>query len=117
MLDTGGRSMKEQTHGLLERIRRYAMQEGSVEGRGTWLRQQGEMRFAPDRPWMPFEAEEWFEGSGIDFRWRARVRMAPIVSAQVVDSFEGGRCACQPPTRREFRTRLAGPLPLRRRCA
>jgi hypothetical protein len=26
-------------------------------------------------------------------------------------------CACQPPTRREFRTRLAGPLPLRRRCA
>jgi len=85
--------MKEQTHGLLERIRHYAMQEGSVEGRGTWLRQQGEMRFAPDRPWMPFEAEEWFEGSGTDFRWRARVRMAPFVSAQVVDSFEGGRGA------------------------
>jgi hypothetical protein len=85
--------MQEQARELLERIRHFAMPEGSVECKGTWLRQVGEMRFAPDRPWMPFEAEEWFEGSGIDFRWRARVRMAPIMSARVVDSFEGGRGA------------------------
>src|SRR3990172_7872357 len=86
-------SMQGQVHDLLERIRRHAMPEGPVECRGTWLRQQGEMRFAPDRPWMRFEAEQWFEGSGIDFRWQARARMAPFVSARVVDSFERGKGA------------------------
>jgi hypothetical protein len=83
--------MPEQAPGLLERIRRFAMPDGPVECRGTWLRQEGEMRFAPDRPWLRFEAEEWFEGKGIDFRWHARVRMAPFVSARVVDVFQSGR--------------------------
>ena len=76
--------------GLLERIRAFAMPEGPLECRGTWLRQQGEMRFAPDRPWLSFEAEQWFEGNGIGFRWRARVRMAPFVRASVVDAFQNG---------------------------
>jgi hypothetical protein len=51
------------------------------------------MRFAPDRPWLPFEAQQWFEGNGIDFRWQARVRLAPFVRASVLDSFEAGRGA------------------------
>jgi hypothetical protein len=90
MLDVRRVAMQEQVHGLLERIRRCAMPEGAVECRGTWLRQRGEMRFAPNRPWLPFEAEQWFEGSGIDFRWLAQVRVAPLVRARVVDSFERG---------------------------
>jgi hypothetical protein len=77
--------------GLLERIRHCAMPDGTMDCRGTWLRQKGEMRLAPGRPWLPFEAEQWFPGSGIEFRWQARVRMAPLVRARVVDSFEGGR--------------------------
>jgi hypothetical protein len=76
---------------LLERIRQCAMPAGAVECRGTWLRQEGEMRFAPGRPWMPFKAEEWFLGGGIEFRWQAWVRMAPLVRARVVDSFEAGK--------------------------
>ncbi len=48
------------------------------------------MRFAPSRPWMPFNAEQWFCGEGISFRWRAWFRMGPFVRARVVDSFEGG---------------------------
>jgi hypothetical protein len=83
----------DDVRGLLERVQTFAMPEGPVECRGTWLRQQGEMRLAPDRPWLPFEAEQWFEGNGLDFRWRARVRMALFVSARVVDSFERGRGA------------------------
>lgn len=75
---------------LLERVRHFAMPEGSVECRGAWLRQRGEMRFASDRPWLPFEAEQWLEGSGVDFRWLAQVRMAPLVRARVIDSFEHG---------------------------
>jgi len=67
------------------------MPEGAAACAGTWLRQEGEMRFSPDRPWMPFTAEQWFRGSGVDFRWQASVRMAPFIRARVVDSFEDGR--------------------------
>jgi hypothetical protein len=49
------------------------------------------MRFAPGRPWMPFKAEQWFRGGGIEFRWQAWMRMAPLIRARVIDSFEGGR--------------------------
>ncbi len=75
---------------VIERVRRFAMPHGDVGVRGTWLRQRGEMRFAPDRRWVPFDAEQLFDGSGIDFRWVARVRMAPVVSASVVDAFQNG---------------------------
>lgn len=81
----------EQTAILLERIRNFAMPDGPVECGGTWLKQRGEMRMGADKPWLPFEAEQRFEGTGIDFRWRAWIRMAPLVPALVVDSFEHGR--------------------------
>ena len=76
---------------LLERIRHFAMPDGPFACRGTWLRQVGEMRFAPDRPWLPFQAEQWFPGAGIEFKWQARIRMAALIRAHVVDSFEDGR--------------------------
>jgi hypothetical protein len=83
--------MTEETRELLERVRRFAMPAGPTPCKGTWLRQVGEMRFAPDRPWFPFEAEQWFEGEGLDFRWEARARMAPLLRARVTDAFEDGR--------------------------
>ena len=54
---------------LLERIRNGAMPGGALECKGTWVRQEGEMRLGPDRPWLPFTAEQWFPGNGIDFHW------------------------------------------------
>lgn len=75
---------------LLERVRSYAMPKGAVEYRGAWLRQEGEMRFTPERRWMTFTAEQWFPGRSIDFRWRAWLRMAPFVGARVDDSFQSG---------------------------
>ena len=87
----GAMIASEVTSALLERIRLHAMPDGPVECRGTWLRQQGEMRFEPDRPWLPFRAEQWFIGDGVDFRWAAQVRMAPLVRARVIDAFEGGK--------------------------
>lgn len=77
--------------GLLERIRRCAMPDGTLECQGTWLQQEGEMRFAPNRPRLPFRAKQWFPGTGIELRWEAQVRMAPLVRAHVIDSFEGGK--------------------------
>ena len=76
---------------LLEQIRNCAILDGPIEYGGTWLQQEGEMRFAPDRPWLPFRAEQWLPSSGIEFRWEAWIRMAPLLRARVVDSFEGGR--------------------------
>jgi hypothetical protein len=63
MADKGGLVA---VRGLLERIRRGAMPGGPLECGGTWLRQTGEIRMATDRPWLPFEAQEWFEGAGLD---------------------------------------------------
>jgi hypothetical protein len=39
--------------GLLERIRCFAMLEGEIKCRGIRLRQEGEMRLTPNRPWLP----------------------------------------------------------------
>jgi len=75
---------------LLERVRHCALPQGEIPCRGTWLRQKGEMRLAPGRAWLPFTAEEWFEGDGIDFRWQAKVRRAPLLTARVVDSYRNG---------------------------
>src|SRR5208282_4073214 len=83
--------MQEQTRGLLERIRRFAMPEGEFKCGGVRLRQEGEMRLAPDRPWLPFWAEQWFACANVDFQWRAWMRMKPFMSVRVVDSFQNGR--------------------------
>jgi hypothetical protein len=85
------RSDATRTEALLERIRHCAMPEGSVECQGTWLRQEGEMRVARGRPWMRFKAEQWFPGTGVDFRWKAWFRMAHIIPIRIVDCFENGR--------------------------
>jgi hypothetical protein len=82
--------MPDQGSSLVERVRCFAMPHGEVACRGAWLRQTGELRFGPDRPWLPFDAEQSFDGPGIDFRWAARVRMAPLLHARVVDAFQGG---------------------------
>jgi hypothetical protein len=76
---------------ILDRVRRCARVDGVRACRGSFLRQKGEMRLAPDAPWRDFRAQEWFLGSGVTFRWRARLHMAPLLRATVADSFEDGR--------------------------
>lgn len=82
--------MPEPGLALTDRVRQWAMPNGVVAPKGTWLRQSGEMRLAPDQPWLPFQADQSFIGPGVDYRWRARVRMAPLLVARVVDAFENG---------------------------
>jgi hypothetical protein len=83
--------MDKLTLDLLERMRRFAMPDGPVRCTKTWLRQVGEIRFAPDDPWKQFEAEETFDASGVNFRWNARMQMARIVPAKIRDGFAEGR--------------------------
>jgi len=51
------------------------------------------MRLAVDGPWIPFDAEQRFEGTGLDFAWRAHARIARLLPVTVVDAFAGGRGA------------------------
>lgn len=64
---------------------------GRVErARIVRLEQQGEMRLGPDKPWQPFLAEEYLAVRSVGFVWQARVRVAPLFSAIVIDRFTHG---------------------------
>ncbi len=70
-----------------------AILQSKAGGNAAWLRQRGEMRLEPGGPWLPFVAQEWFEGGDIDFRWRAWASMGPLLRLRVVDAFEHGKGA------------------------
>ncbi len=57
---------------------------------GTLVHQRGEIRLAPDKPWLPFSAEQTLEARKTGFVWHARVKMAPLVTGVVEDAFEDG---------------------------
>ena len=59
--------------------------------RGTILEQTGEIRLAPERPWMPFTAQQSCSAEKTGFVWRARVKMAPFVTGVVEDAYQNGR--------------------------
>lgn len=48
------------------------------------------MRLGPDKPWMPFSAEQTFDAGRVGFVWHARVKMAPLVTCVVDDAYEDG---------------------------
>ena len=75
---------------ILQRVRRFAMPEGDVEPRDFRFAQTGEMRLAPDQPWLPFTAEQWMSGGSLDFRWTAWSRLARVAPVRVVDALERG---------------------------
>ena len=76
---------------LLEKVRARALGPGTPDVSAVRLRQRGEIRLAPDKPWLPFEADQVVRASVAEFRWTARVRMAPLVTVRVVDAYEDGR--------------------------
>jgi uncharacterized protein DUF6544 len=66
------------------------MPYGLVKLQGVWLRQSGEMRLTPSDPWFPFQAEQTFGPRGLDFRWRAKMKLNRILPATITDSFVFG---------------------------
>ncbi|MCO4771983.1 MAG: hypothetical protein KDA24_18270 [Deltaproteobacteria bacterium] len=61
-----------------------------AEARGTLLEQDGTIRLDPDKPWMPFSAEQRMDAFEPGFVWHARFKMAPLVTGVVEDAFECG---------------------------
>ncbi len=99
-------SADSQAELLLERVRRFALPEPRAQCRRFLLRQSGEIRMAPDKPWLEFKAEQWFDAAGLDFRWTARARVARIIPVTVNDAFERGRGLLS--------VRIAGLIPMAR---
>lgn len=54
------------------------------------LTQEGEMRLKPDGRWLPFRATEELDARQVAFSWRARFRLAPLVSLRVDDAYAAG---------------------------
>ena len=75
---------------VLEAQRR-ALLGASPRHRGaTVLEQRGDLRLGPDKPWMPFTAEQRLDAQQSGFVWHARVKMAPLVTCVVEDAYEDG---------------------------
>lgn len=85
-----GTAVEARASSLLERIRFHAMPEGAEGTAGSRLSQRGVLRLAPDRPWLPFQAEQTFDPFRLDFRWSSRVRLAGILPLRIEDSYRSG---------------------------
>lgn len=75
---------------VAEHYRRNVLDEPSTQ-RGTRFEQKGEMRLAPEKGWLPFTAEQTCAADETRFVWKARFRMAPLVTGTVEDAYEDGR--------------------------
>ena len=76
---------------IVQRYLRMALPEGIPAVSGVTLSQQGEMRLKEgSQRWYPFTATERFELNPPEFAWYARMRLAPLVNAMVVDEYLDG---------------------------
>ncbi|MFC4246532.1 DUF6920 family protein [Natribaculum luteum] len=75
-------------------VRRYldgALEEGQPCVRTVRTEQRGAFRPGDaTTPWKPLEATQHFTVSPPGFVWDAEIAFAPLVSARVVDAYEGG---------------------------
>ena len=79
---------------LLARLQSFLLPGGVERARSVRrvrLKEQGEMRSAPDARWIPFTAEERIDARQSGFLWEARFRTARVVPMVVVDAYEERR--------------------------
>ena len=75
-------------------VRRWLEVSGVVgRARATTVRlqQRGELRTAPDKPWMPVVAEQYFSVDPPGFVWRADAKMMRVLPIAGRDRYAGGR--------------------------
>jgi len=97
----GGRVSSEPTvfspdelHGLPAPVVRYfefSLTPGQPLIRGARIEHRGEFRGAIDAKWSPFSSVQHVAVQRPGFVWDARIRMAPLVTVRVRDSYIGGR--------------------------
>lgn len=87
----------EELAGLPAPVARYftfALTPGQRLVRSATLRQEGEFAVRPEH-WAPFTAVEHFTVWPPGFLWDAKIRMAPLLSVRVRDSYEQGEGVMQ----------------------
>ncbi len=80
--------------GAADRLRAFAERSVPEPPGATYrfmIEQEGEFRLGPDKPWVPFTAEQWSSVHKVQFCWHARMKMAPLVTVVVEDAFEAGQ--------------------------
>jgi hypothetical protein len=80
--------------GLPAPVRRWLEVSGTVGRlRATTVRleQRGELRTAPDKPWMPVVAEQYFSVDPPGFVWHVDARMMGVLPIAGRDRYTGGR--------------------------
>ena len=74
---------------IIQSFARRAVCENPVPNT-VWLGQSGEMRPNPRDPWRRFTAEKVISIHEPGFAWLARMQVAALVSARVLDCYVGG---------------------------
>jgi hypothetical protein len=68
----------------------FALTPGQPLIRSARIEHAGEFRGGLDAPWSPFTSVQHFTASPPGFVWDARIRMAPLVTVRVRDSYIEG---------------------------
>jgi hypothetical protein len=85
---------REELRGLPAPVVRYfefALTPGQSLIRSARLEHRGDFRGSIDARWSPFQSVQHFVVQQPGFVWDARVRMAPLTTVRVRDSYIGGR--------------------------
>jgi hypothetical protein len=75
----------------VQRWLRYSNVVGKERPRTVRLKQEGEIRMGPDRPWMPFTAEQYYTTNPPSFIWHVDAQMMPLISFAGRDRYVDGR--------------------------
>lgn len=95
----------EQLPPPVARYLRMALPGGPLAWRAVRLLQQGEMRLQQGGGrWLPFRARQRLASAPPEFQWQARIRLAPLLWARVMDEYLDGLGRLQ--------ARLWGVIPL-----
>ena len=90
---TVGRFTREQLAGLPAPVVRYfefALTPGQPLIRTARIEHEGEFRGSLDAPWSPFKSVQHFSVDPPGFVWDAAIRMGPLVTVRVRDSYLEG---------------------------
>ena len=78
-------------------MRRWLEVSGTVgRPRATTVRlkQRGELRIGPDKPWMPVAAEQYFSVDPPGFVWSVKARMMGVLPIAGRDRLRGATGTC-----------------------
>lgn len=84
----------EDLSGLPEPVRHWLETSGIIGQpmpRTVSLKQQGEIRLGPDRPWIPFHADQYYTIDPPAFLWRVSASAAPGLFIRGIDTLHDGR--------------------------